>query len=80
MKTTRYQECNCVSPYEWTARSVVLPDTNTIFVAPICDIHSLCFVNATSEITNTVSIFGINFVRIANNRVHLLILLLQHLQ
>jgi hypothetical protein len=52
-----YQECGCVSPTQWTARSVVLPGTNTIIEAPLCDLAETCYLNATVTLSNTLSIW-----------------------
>ncbi|CAF3287705.1 unnamed protein product [Rotaria sp. Silwood2] len=52
-----YQECGCVSPNEWSARSIVLPGTNTIIQAPLCNATSTCFSTAAVRISKTTSIW-----------------------
>ncbi len=54
----RYEQCNCIDPYQWTARSIVIPGTDQIVVAPLCNITDSCYGNATSQITNTDSIWN----------------------
>ncbi|CAF0800360.1 unnamed protein product [Rotaria sordida] len=53
-----YQECGCINPDEWTARSVVLPGTNTIIQAPLCSSNNTCYLNATVRISKTLSIWN----------------------
>ncbi|CAF4714499.1 unnamed protein product, partial [Rotaria sp. Silwood2] len=52
-----YQECGCVNPFEWSARSVVLPGTNTIIQAPLCNLNDTCYSNAVVRISKTTSIW-----------------------
>ena len=52
-----YQRCGCVSPYQWSARSIVLPDTNRIIEAPLCNIVDRCYPAAASELADNVSIW-----------------------
>jgi hypothetical protein len=47
-----------VTPYQWTARSIVIPGTDQIIVAPLCNITDECYTNATSRITNSDSIWN----------------------
>ena len=54
----RYQECNCVSPFEWAARYVVLPGTKTIVHAPLCNTSNICYSDAADRFQNTDSISG----------------------
>jgi hypothetical protein len=53
-----YQECGCVSPSEWSARSVVLPGTNTVIEAPICNVTNTCFSTATIRLLNSTSLWN----------------------
>lgn len=48
-----YQECGCVDPYQWTARTVILPGTNNMIEAMICNATSSCFTDATDRIQNS---------------------------
>ncbi len=47
-----------MNPYQWTARSMVSPGTDNIIEAPLCNITDPCYGNATSQISNTVSIWN----------------------
>ena len=49
----RYQECGCVDPYQWTARTVVLPGTNKTIEAMLCNATDTCFTNATDRVQNS---------------------------
>jgi hypothetical protein len=53
-----YQSCGCVSPTEWSSRSVVLPGTNTIINAPICAFTSTCYSDAIIRLSNTTSLWN----------------------
>lgn len=53
----RYHECGCVDPFRWIAKSIILPGTNQTLEAPLCDILDQCFINATTRIMNTNSIW-----------------------
>ncbi len=55
---TRYQECSCASPYQWTSRNLVLPGTDKIIQATLCNITDPCYMNAASRIANSDSIWG----------------------
>ncbi|CAF0841505.1 unnamed protein product [Rotaria sp. Silwood1] len=52
------QECGCVSPLQWSARSVVLPGTNTRIEAPLCNFTDTCYLKATVRISKTTSIWN----------------------
>ncbi|CAF3716245.1 unnamed protein product [Rotaria sp. Silwood1] len=53
-----YDQCRCVNPKAWSARSVILTDKNTIFEAPLCNFADGCYMNATSRIFSTISIWN----------------------
>ncbi|CAF0965271.1 unnamed protein product [Rotaria sordida] len=57
VQTYVYHECGCVSPHQWTAQSIVLPSTNKIIVAPLCNKTDRCYDNATIRIRSTNSIW-----------------------
>ncbi|CAF2066967.1 unnamed protein product [Rotaria magnacalcarata] len=44
-----YQQCGCVSPYAWDKRSITLPGTSNIFIAPLCNITDTCYVQAANK-------------------------------
>jgi hypothetical protein len=47
-----------VNPYQWTAQSVVLPGTDTIIEAQLCDGTNTCYLNATITLSNSISIWN----------------------
>ncbi|UJR27553.1 hypothetical protein I4U23_008835 [Adineta vaga] len=51
-----YQKCGCVSPLEWSARSIVLPDTDTTMQASVCSYADPCYPQAAIEISNSTEI------------------------
>ncbi|CAF2219431.1 unnamed protein product [Rotaria magnacalcarata] len=52
-----YEECGCVNPYEWSARSIVLRGTSKIAEAPLCNLTDICYPVAGLKITKTSSIW-----------------------
>lgn len=56
--TNRYEQCKCVSPYQWTARSVVPRRTHEIITAPLCNLTDDCYLDAESLIVNSDSIWN----------------------
>ncbi|CAF0987730.1 unnamed protein product [Rotaria sp. Silwood1] len=54
-QTYVYQQCGCVSPFLWNSRSVILPGTDTIIVAPLCNMSNLCFSTATNTLLTSNS-------------------------
>ncbi|CAF4485928.1 unnamed protein product, partial [Rotaria magnacalcarata] len=55
--SARYEECGCVNPYEWSARSIVLRGTSKIAEAPLCNLTDICYPVAGLKITKTSSIW-----------------------
>ena len=53
-----YHECGCVNPFQWSARSVVLPGTTTIIVAPLCNFTSTCYSDAAIRLSNSTSLWN----------------------
>jgi hypothetical protein len=53
-----YQQCGCVSPYEWSIRSIVLPGTSNIVVAPLCHVVDTCYTDATVRLSTSTSIWN----------------------
>ncbi|CAF1327291.1 unnamed protein product [Rotaria sordida] len=53
-----YEQCGCINPEEWSARSVVLSDKNTIVEARLCQFANKCYSNATNRISSTISIWN----------------------
>ncbi|CAF3610006.1 unnamed protein product [Rotaria sp. Silwood1] len=52
-----YDQCRCISPYQWTTQSIVLPGTDEIIEAPLCNATNECYANAQVRITTTNSIW-----------------------
>ncbi len=52
----RYHKCGCVSPSQWAARSVVLPGTDTVILAPLCNVTDSCYPKAAAELMITPSV------------------------
>ena len=50
-----YQLCKCVSPLEWSARSIILPGTETVIEAPLCQESDACYTTAAVILSNTTS-------------------------
>ncbi|CAF3936304.1 unnamed protein product, partial [Rotaria sp. Silwood2] len=51
-----YEQCNCVNPAQWNARSILLPGTNEIIMAPLCNTSNICFKQAIHDFDLTHSI------------------------
>ncbi|CAF1438327.1 unnamed protein product [Adineta ricciae] len=51
-----YEQCGCVFPGQWNARSIVLPGSNQIIVAPLCNSTDSCFAIAMNNFDATPSI------------------------
>ncbi|UJR20226.1 hypothetical protein I4U23_023357 [Adineta vaga] len=54
-----YVQCGCVNPYIWDMRSLILPGTDTVILAPLCDSTDSCYaeagfayINSTAGLTN----------------------------
>ncbi|UJR14674.1 hypothetical protein I4U23_001667 [Adineta vaga] len=41
-----YQKCGCIHPKQWNARSVLIPETNQLIIAPLCNISDPCYSEA----------------------------------
>ncbi|CAF1553920.1 unnamed protein product [Didymodactylos carnosus] len=52
-----YQECGCIDPLQWAARSIILPGTNTIILAPLCDSSNTCYLQAMQTLINSDSLW-----------------------
>ncbi|CAF0822138.1 unnamed protein product [Adineta ricciae] len=52
-----YQECGCVSPVEWSARSVAVPGTNRIVVASLCAAENPCYTEAAIRLSNSTDLW-----------------------
>lgn len=42
-RSSRYEQCGCINPKYWNARSILLPSTNKITVAALCNISDKCY-------------------------------------
>ena len=45
-----YQECGCVNPYLWNARSIMIPGTKNVIFAPLCNHTDVCW----QKVVNTI--------------------------
>ncbi|CAF1004824.1 unnamed protein product [Rotaria sp. Silwood1] len=52
-----YYQCGCIDPHQWPARSIVLPGSDQIIEAPLCNAMNECYTIATARITTTNSIW-----------------------
>ncbi|CAF4665308.1 unnamed protein product [Rotaria sp. Silwood2] len=48
-----YYMCGCIDPKQWNARSILLPQTETIIVAPLCNISDTCYTEAAIVLMNS---------------------------
>lgn len=53
-----YQQCGCVSPTMWNTRYVILPETNTIILASLCNITNSCYFQATTAVLSSKSLMS----------------------
>ncbi|CAF1156566.1 unnamed protein product [Rotaria sordida] len=51
-----YEQCGCVNPNLWNARSIVKPGDNEIIVAPLCNVTDLCYSIAVTRLSNSSSL------------------------
>ncbi|CAF1179270.1 unnamed protein product [Rotaria magnacalcarata] len=51
-----YDQCGCVSPLQWNARTIVLPGTDKTIVARLCNVTNPCFNKAMNDFDLTQSI------------------------
>ncbi len=52
----RYQECGCVSPFEWASRYVVLPGTTNIIYSYLCNVSDPCYSEAADRFQGSSAI------------------------
>ena len=45
----RYVKCGCVSPYEWSARYIVLPGQTNVIYSLLCNLSDPCYSQAADE-------------------------------
>ncbi|CAF1331203.1 unnamed protein product [Rotaria sp. Silwood1] len=50
LQTYVYEKCGCINPYLWNIRSIVLPGTDKVIFAPICNSSNDCFSTASDEL------------------------------
>jgi hypothetical protein len=51
----RYQKCGCINPLQWLARSIFLPDSEEVIVAPLCNISDRCYPEAAHFLSTSPS-------------------------
>lgn len=42
----RFEQCGCINPFQWNARTIIRPPTNEIIVANLCNISDPCYSRA----------------------------------
>lgn len=47
-----YQECGCVNPALWDRRTIILPGSDTVIQAPLCDVTDPCIRTAVIKFMN----------------------------
>ncbi|CAF2745930.1 unnamed protein product [Rotaria sp. Silwood2] len=52
-----YEQCGCVNPYLWHMRSIVLPDTDKIIFAPVCDYSDSRYKRASYRLFSSATLF-----------------------
>ena len=54
----RYDQCGCVNPALWNARSIVLQDTKKVIVVPVCNnvLNDPCYKRAVDVLLNSPSL------------------------
>jgi hypothetical protein len=52
-----YDQCGCVSPDQWLARSVIMPGSDKVIVANLCNLGDPCHSNATIRLSETWSVW-----------------------
>ncbi|CAF0831478.1 unnamed protein product [Adineta ricciae] len=52
MQTLIYQQCGCISPNNWATRFVVLPGSDTVIAAPLCNWTDSCSARVTMDFAN----------------------------
>ena len=55
---SRYEQCGCVHPYLWNARSIVIPGTNKIIVASLCRQNNTCYSHAFDTLLNSLELIN----------------------
>ncbi|CAF1214339.1 unnamed protein product [Adineta steineri] len=56
LQTYTYDECGCVSPYEWAARYIIPTGTNYVVHARLCDASDSCYSDAADRFRDSDSI------------------------
>ncbi|CAF0767303.1 unnamed protein product [Adineta ricciae] len=46
LQTYTYEQCGCISPLQWAFRYILVPGTNRIVQAPLCNISDPCYTEA----------------------------------
>ncbi|CAF2839540.1 unnamed protein product [Rotaria sp. Silwood2] len=56
LQTYVYEQCGCVNPVLWNARSIVLPNTSKVILAPLCNQSNTCYIPAANVLLSTASL------------------------
>lgn len=54
---SRFNQCGCVSTDQWSARSIVLPGTDKVIEAPLCQPSDTCPILSTNKISTSSSLW-----------------------
>ena len=52
----RYEQCGCVNPFLWNARSVMVPGSDKIIQAPLCRTDDECYSKASNDLYNSLDL------------------------
>ena len=53
-----YDQCGCVSPFEWSARYVISLGTTNVVYSNLCNVSDPCYSNAADQFQGSSSISG----------------------
>lgn len=54
----RYKKCGCIDPYDWVARWIVMPRTDQIILAPLCNLTDRCYPTTVQELSENPDLWN----------------------
>ena len=54
----RYLQCGCINPKQWNARSILLPGSDRLIVAPLCNVSDKCYASAAAVFLTSESLMA----------------------
>lgn len=51
-----YEQCGCIDPMKWHARTIVIPSTGEVKFAPLCNISDPCYSQSVASFANSQSL------------------------